>query len=427
VTLASALRVALSSLRRQPAHTAAMVLALGVGVAAWTAASAVVREATWDPLSGAASLHMISVDEAPVAPAGSERAPARPPARAASRSTYRDRVLLESAHPVRKTDFFGAFAAGSADGAPLAPVEVVFTTRDFFAILDAPFASGGAWGADEGMGGERSVVLTEQAERALFPRRDGLGKTLRLFGAPFRVVGVVAPKRAPGARAGRAPVVFAPSAVAIALGVRPVTFIEHGDASGTYEAFLRSENRWLDLWVQFDGEAQRAAFQAELDAHVARERARGRRISEGRLVPWARVHAARTEDAGSVLFTLLTYLVLAACALDVARMLEGKGRAKRAETSICRAFGQSARSVLVELVLEAELVAVAAALLGLSIAAVALAVVNRVIRLRPVDYHLDARAAAAALAAALLIGLLIGAYQGLRAAAVPPARGLGRS
>ena len=341
--------------------------------------------------------------------------------------SLRDRALLGNPHPSRKTDLFAAMAAGSADGGPLVPVMVAFCTHDLFGMFGIPVRSGALWSPAEGAGEERPVVLTEAAERALFAGASGLGRTLRLFGEPFRVTGVVAIPAPPGGRAPAHPIVFAPSAVGIALGVRPPVIHEREDPSGGFDALAASDNGWIELVVELPDAPRRAAFQAELDAHVARERARGRRVLGAEIVPRERVHALLVDDPGTTLFALLADVLLGACTLNAARLLEGKFRTKRAEIAVYRAFGASSRAVFLELLLEAVLVAVGSAALSLGVAAAVLAVVNRVIHLRPIDYHLDARTSAATLAAALVLGLLAGAFPAWRAARRPPAEGLRRS
>ncbi|WP_437830888.1 ABC transporter permease [Sorangium sp. So ce1153] len=418
MTLGHALRLALRSLGRQPGHTAILLLSFTLGLAAWTAARAVLRERRSDPFASVRGVYFVSIPRE--GGAFIEPAAIDPP-------SLRDRVLLESAHPSRKSDMYAAMAAGSADGGPLVPVQVIFCMRDLFGIMGAPVRRGAIWSQAEGDGEERPVVLSESAERALFPGSSGLGRTLRLFGEPFRVAGVVAVPAAPGARTPRQALVFAPSAVGIALGVRPLLFHEREDPGGSFDAFAASDNGWLGLLVELRDEPRRAAFQAELDAHAASERARGRRVLGAELVPRERMHARRADDAGTVLFALLADVLLGACTLNVARLLEGKFRSKRAEIAVYRAFGASSRGVFLELLLEAALAAAGSAALALGVAAAALAVVNHVIHDRPVDYHLDARSSAAALAAALVAGLCAGAYPALRAARRSPAEGLGRS
>ncbi|WP_437682225.1 ABC transporter permease [Sorangium sp. So ce131] len=418
MTLGDALRLALRSLGRQPGHTAIMLLAFTLGLAAWTAARAVLRGRASDPFASSRGVYFVSIRRE----GGAFLEPS-----AIDTPSLRDRVLLGSSHPSRASDLFAALTAGSADGGPLIPVQVVFCTRELFGMMGAPVQSGALWSRAEGAGEARPVVLSAGAERALFAGESGLGRTLRLFGEPFRVAGVVAVPAAPGARAPRQALVFAPSAVGVALGVRPLLFREHEDPGGSFEAFAASDNGWLELLVELRDEPRRAAFQAELDAHVDRERARGRRVLGAELVPRERMHALRADDPGATIFALLADVLLGACTLNVARLLEGKFRARRAEIAVYRAFGASARGVFLELLLEAALVAIAGAALALGVAAATLAVVNRVILVRPIDYHLNARSSAAGLAAALAAGLAAGVYPAFRAAKRPPAEGLGRS
>lgn len=416
--LGESLRLARRSLGRHPGHTAILLLSFTLGLAAWTTARAVHHERAADAFASTRDAYLVSLpreDGALLEP------------KIIDAPSHRDRVLLESPLPSRKSDVFSALAAGSPDGGPLVPVQVVFCTRDLFGMLGFQVRSGAIWPAAADAGRERPVVLTEAAERSLFGGASGVGRSLRLFGEPFQVIGVVARRAAPGARSPRVAMVFAPSAAGIALGVRPPLIHEREAPGGSFDVLAASDNGWLDLVVELPDEPRRAAFQAELDAYAERERARGRRVLGAELVPRERVHALRADDPGTTLFVLLSDVLLGACTLNVARLLEGKFRAKRGEIAVYRAFGASARDVFLALLLEAALVAAASAALALGVAAAAIELVNRAIHLRPVDYHLDARSCAAALAAATIAGLLAGAYPALRAATTPPAEGLGRS
>jgi len=106
------------------------------------------------------------------------------------------------------------------------------------------------------------------------------------------------------------------------------------------------------------------------------------------------------------------------------RLLDAKRRAMGAETAVRRAFGASRRAVFLQQVMEAELVALLAGVLGLGITAVAFPILNRVIVVRTMDYRLDASSVAMTLVGAALLGALAGVYPALRAATATPAHAL---
>jgi len=74
--------------------------------------------------------------------------------------------------------------------------EARFTSADFFAMFGTPFVSGGGWSAADDESRARVAVISQALARQLFGASDAVGKTARIGGADFRIVGVMAPWRA---------------------------------------------------------------------------------------------------------------------------------------------------------------------------------------------------------------------------------------
>jgi putative ABC transport system permease protein len=420
VSLAYALSLALRSLRRDRGHTLIMVLVLGLGVAAWTASRIALELRSKNQLRDDLHLYYVAIQR-----------PVQDPLPADGRDpmeggAYQDRELLALPGVARATDIFLADGVARAEGGAPIAVDVLFSTRHLAPLFELPLRAGGMWSEAADRGEERALVLGDAAARALFGESDVVGRKVRFLGEEFTVAGVVAPLPLRPQPA-RRPLVHAPSAFAAALHARPMGFLPHGEPTSSYEAFLASEAAWLDLWVELEGPEQRARCEAALAERVRAARARGRPIEGARLVPHAEWLAARTFDPPTVLFALFGDVMLGSAALHVARLLDAKRRARRAETACHRAFGASLRAVLAQHLLEAELVALSAGLAGLMITRAAFAVLNRVIITRPRDFVIDARSALIALAGAAVAGLVAGAYPAIAAACAAPAAGLRRA
>jgi putative ABC transport system permease protein len=62
---------------------------------------------------------------------------------------------------------------------------------DFFGMFEPPFRFGSPWGASEDASHARVIVLGKEINEKLFGGQDSVGKSVRLDGNDYRVVGVL--------------------------------------------------------------------------------------------------------------------------------------------------------------------------------------------------------------------------------------------
>jgi predicted permease len=92
-----------------------------------------------------------------------------------------DRVALSSARPLRQVQSRRVEREGQRNGAVQAGVTHV--TSQYFATLGIPFLDGTAFGANDRLGGEPVVIISESLARRLWPDVRAVGQELRIAAA----------------------------------------------------------------------------------------------------------------------------------------------------------------------------------------------------------------------------------------------------
>ena len=73
-------------------------------------------------------------------------------------------------------------------------VDARYASGDFFRMFDVPLQFGRGWTAAEDEGKARAAVLSKETNDKQFGGADSTGKTLRIDGNEFRIIGVLGPK-----------------------------------------------------------------------------------------------------------------------------------------------------------------------------------------------------------------------------------------
>jgi putative ABC transport system permease protein len=79
-----------------------------------------------------------------------------------------------------------------ANGKSVRAAEIVGATERYFDIKNMAFAQGRPFSAQEVRNGVPVVVVGSEVAQKLYPSRDPIGKSVRIGGRPYRIVGVVA-------------------------------------------------------------------------------------------------------------------------------------------------------------------------------------------------------------------------------------------
>lgn len=424
--------LALKSLRRNPVLAALAVLILALGIAASMTSLTVLHALSADPLPGRSQrLFVPQFDNGMPQDDGATSEP-----RLTMTYTEAD-ALLRAGQGQRRTALYGVEMtvqppARGADTLPPFLETGLAAGADFFPMFDAPFARGGPWSAEADAQGHDVVVLSADFASRVFGNADPLGASIVLQGRPYRVVGVLAPWR-PVPRVyrlgGASPI--SPTE-AFWIPFRNAIQTERPNSGWTscsgrrepgFANFLRAECNFLEYWVELEP-AQIAAYQAHLDAHVAAQRRGGRmpRSDRAKLTTLPE-RAAQFGVVGddTKLQAGLSLAFLAACLVNVVGLMAARFTARAGEIGVRRALGASRRQVVLQFLVEAGVVGLAGAALGLLLTAGGLALMAQ----RSADLAAVARLDGAMLVLAVglsLTGALLAAlWPTWRASGVRPA------
>ena len=418
--------LALRSFRRNPALTALMVIAIGLGIGASITTLTVLRVLSGDPLPHKSTrLFQPQIDPQSM----DDYHPGIEPE---DQVTYPDGVnLLRARRADRQALMGGGSVVVQPDDAAIEPylADARYTTADFFAMFDVPFRFGAPWSAADDDARARHVVISRELNDNVFGGGDSVGKKLRLRGSDFRVVGVLDAWRPTPhfydlhvSTYADSEEVFIPLETAMELKLPRNGSMSCWDDAPVPE---RSPNCvWLQFWVQIDDPAKRAEYEAFLRNYSDEQRAQGRfpRPTNVRLrnvMEWLDSQKVVPSDVRLQAWLALGFLVV--CLVNTVGLMLAKFLRRAGEIGVRRAIGASRREIFVQFLVEAGAVGVAGALLGIALTLLGLWGVRQ----QPGDYaslaHLDLAMLALTLLLALAASLISGLLPAWRACQVAPA------
>jgi len=423
------LELSLRSLRRSPALTALMVLALGLGIGASMTTLTVFHVLSADPIPGKSErLFYVQLDatERDGAPPGTE------PLQQLTR--FDAETLLREKRGLRQVMMTGGRVALQS---PQADVKAFFasaryTSADFFAMFETPWRYGRGWDANDDATGARVAVISDPMNQKLFGGADSTGKTLRVGDKELRIVGVLAAWRPVphfyDLIAGRyvdSEAVFVPFSTALALPL-PIVGSRScwGSGNPPDRNAVNAPCAWIQYWVELATPGDATAYRQYLVDHSARQIAAGRfeRPSNVRLRNVGDWLAFKQVVPGDVRLQLwLAFGFLLVCLTNTVGLLLAKCLKRAPEIGVRRALGATRRAIFAQFLVEAGAVGVAGGVLGLGLALLGLWGVRQ----NPASYaqlaQLDAPMLVTTLLLALLASLLAGLLPAWRACQVTPA------
>jgi putative ABC transport system permease protein len=368
------LRLGVLSIKANPALSALMVAAIGVGIGACMTIVTIHYIMSGNPIPEKSDqLHHVRVDSWDPNEAYDE--PNEPP----EQLTYLDATALyEAGRATRQVISFRSSRVVEPAGEDTKPFQrdTRATTTEFFAMFNVPFRYGAAWDRSADAGNERVVVINESLNEQLFGGQDSVGKMLTLTGESYRIVGVL-DYWAPvpmfydlnNNEYGDPASIFLPFSVAIAG--------EHDSSGNTncwkpipdggIEAFRNSECVWIQMWAELNSEAERQSYLQFLDAYVEQQKMVGRfprplnnRIDD--VAAWMDYNEVVDEDVGVLLGLAILFLVV--CLLNTIGLLLAKVMRRAKDMSLRRALGASKAALFAQNIVEASIIGLAGGLLG---------------------------------------------------------------
>jgi putative ABC transport system permease protein len=405
------LRLALEGVRRRPGLSLTIVVVLSLAGGMWT--FAVVRylrhHGPYPDLSPALHQVELSHGEAPL--------PVRSPGSTHTTAGWATHTrvsfpeyqrLAASGIPTRQTGSFRSRLLLAPPGqATPRLAHARFVNAPFFSMFALPLGSGRAFTPSEDAAGAAVVVLGERLARALFPGGGGLGQTLLVEGRHFRVVGVIA-----GDQPFRPTwditmldrdqdALYLPFDWFRRLRARPDSVVHQSPVGPGYEDLLRSPALFVAYWLELPTAEARAAYLAHLDRQFS-----GRGGARYRLRSYDEWRREFTPQPTRVAFlSALGGLLLLAGGFSTTRLLLTKEVTRRRELGVRRALGASRGALFLTQMLEAALLSLVAAVVGVVVAVPLLAMFNRVVADADIPAQLGIASAAVGAGMVVAVGL----------------------
>ncbi|MCH8857698.1 MAG: ABC transporter permease, partial [Proteobacteria bacterium] len=344
-------------------------------------------------------------------------------------------ALLRDRRAPRQAMMSGSNTAVSLADARIKPVfsSVRYTSADFFAMFDAPWQAGGGWSAADDAAEARVAVISSALNDKLFGGGNSIGREILVRGQPLRVVGVLKPwKLQPhffdlttGSYT-QMEDLFLPFSTAMVLKVGHWGNVQcWGKGSNGGSAYdMNASCSWIQYWVELDRPEDAAAYRDYLVQYSEAQRAAGRferptKVRLRNVMQW--LDSQKVLPADVRLQTWLAFGFLLVCVVNMVGLLLAKTMRRAGEIGVRRALGATRRAIFAQFIVEAGLLGLAGALLGLALAAGGLWLVRH----SPNEYarlaELDAPMLALTLGLALLASLCAGLLPAWRAALVTPA------
>lgn len=385
------LRLARRNVLKTRGMSAALVLALALGVGASMAMITVVRVMTWDPLPGR-NEHLFHPYLDPL-PVSYQTKPSLDPRIALTwtdaqellrRGPAKAQVALASGHLLVNPQR-GVAAPFFVDGQ--------YATPNLFSMFGLTVLEGRTWTEEEEQERARVVVISESLRDRMAVAGTLIGRQILLGGQAFRVIGTVA-NWTPRPRfhtdlqrdafKGQDDF-FIPLRTAIDLRLKIGNDMFSWASTASANKMEDSRTAWLQFWIQAQTPQERDDYLRFLENYV-QEQIRSGRFERHHHPRLQRLHDFLVERKiipDEIKLQLgLSIAFLFVCLINICALLFSRFIRRTHEVAVRRALGARRRDIVIQLYTEALVIGAFGGLIGLLIANAGL----YLIRLQPEDY-----------------------------------------
>ena len=306
------------------------------------------------------------------------------------------------------------------------------TWADFFPMFDLRFIYGNGWDDSADRNLERVVVLSKEINERVFGGEDSVGRSVRLNGMDYRVVGVLdeflaVPKfyDVTNGAFNDTEEIYIPFNLAVEYNLPRNGNTSCWKPMGDDDTVLTSECIWIQFWAELRNDQEKQEYMAFLDAYVEQQKELGRfpRPLNNRLsnvMEWMENQEVVEDDARVMLG--LSMLFLLVCLLNTIGLLLAKFLGKSGDISLRRALGASRSSMFIQHMIESGLIGLGGGIFGLALTWLGLRGIEMLFgefveNLVGLDWVMVLTAIGLAIVSALLAGL----YPTWRACRIAPA------
>ncbi|MDC0602665.1 ABC transporter permease [Aliiglaciecola sp.] len=314
----------------------------------------------------------------------------------------------------------------------MASIRLAFS--DFFPMFDTPFLYGSGWQDSAGENRDYVVVISKATNERLFGGENSVGKTIRVVGKNFRVVGVldewVLVPRFYDVTTGafdETEEVFMPFYMKQELELTNggnTNCWKSPEGEG-FAAFLQSECINFQMWVELRNSDEKAKYMDFLNNYVTEQKALGRfprpiNNQLSNVMEWMENQEVVADDAQIMMW--VSFMFLLVCLLNTIGLLLAKFTGKASEIGLRRAVGASKTDLFLQHLVETAVIGIAGGLFGLALAYLGLEGIKTLYGEFVQNLvGLDLTMVASAIALAIVSSILAGMYPTWRACNIAPA------